>query len=54
MDNIELNAKKIFLNIQFIITTHSPQVLGELDENYNIYTISNNNELNIARAIKSI
>ena len=23
-------------NIQFIITTHSPQILGELDDKYNL------------------
>ncbi len=28
--------KKCFPNIQFIVTTHSPQVLGELDDSYNI------------------
>ena len=31
--------KKCFPNIQFIITTHSPQVLGELDESYKIFSI---------------
>lgn len=31
--------KKCFPNIQFIVTTHSPQVLGELDDNYNIFSI---------------
>lgn len=30
---------KTFPNIQFIITTHSPQILGELNEDYNIYTL---------------
>lgn len=30
---------KTFPNIQFIITTHSPQVLGEVDSNYIIYTL---------------
>lgn len=32
--------KRIFPNIQFIVTTHSPQVLGELDESYNIFAMS--------------
>lgn len=31
--------KKTFPNIQFIITTHSPQILGEVDETYKIYTM---------------
>lgn len=31
--------KECFPNIQFIVTTHSPQVLGELDESYNIFSI---------------
>lgn len=29
--------KKTFPNIQFIITTHSPQILGELDETFNLF-----------------
>lgn len=29
--------KEVFPNIQFIITTHSPQVLGEADDSYNLY-----------------
>lgn len=36
--------KSTFPNIQFIITTHSPQILGEADDTYNvlrIYTDSN-------------
>lgn len=32
--------REIFPNIQFIITTHSPQVLGEADERYNIFVLS--------------
>lgn len=32
--------KKTFPNIQFIITTHSPQVLGEVDDSYNLFSIS--------------
>ena len=31
--------RKCFPNIQFIVTTHSPQVLGELDESYNIFSV---------------
>ena len=29
-----------FPNIQFIITTHSPQILGEADDRYNIFVLS--------------
>lgn len=29
-----------FPNIQFLITTHSPQILGEADDRYNIYVLS--------------
>ena len=29
--------KKTFPNIQFIITTHSPQILGELDDAFNLF-----------------
>lgn len=29
--------KKTFPNIQFIITTHSPQILGELDDECNLF-----------------
>lgn len=29
-----------FPNIQFIITTHSPQILGEADDHYNIFVLS--------------
>ena len=29
--------RKTFPNIQFIITTHSPQILGELDESFNLF-----------------
>ena len=32
--------KNTFPNIQFIITTHSPQVLGEVDDSYNLFSIS--------------
>ena len=29
--------KQTFPNIQFIVTTHSPQILGELDDTFNIF-----------------
>lgn len=32
--------RKTFPNIQFIITTHSPQVLGEVDDSYNLFAIN--------------
>jgi predicted ATP-binding protein involved in virulence len=31
--------KKTFPNIQFIITTHSPQVLGEIDSDINVFSL---------------
>lgn len=31
--------KNTFPNVQFIITTHSPQVLGEVDDTYNLYEL---------------
>lgn len=31
--------KKTFPNIQFIITTHSPQVLGEVSDEFNVFTL---------------
>ena len=36
--------KKTFPNIQFIITTHSPQVLSELDDSYAIFSLSSDTE----------
>lgn len=35
--------KETFPNIQFIITTHSPIVLNEVDEEYNVYFMQNEN-----------
>ena len=34
--------KKTFPNIQFIITTHSPQILGEVYHDFNVYALSRN------------
>ena len=31
--------KKTFPNVQFIITTHSPQVLGEIDADFNVFAL---------------
>lgn len=36
--------KKTFPNIQFLITTHSPQVLGEAGNDFNIFLLSTNEE----------
>lgn len=36
--------KEVFPNIQFIITTHSPQVLGEVDDSYVVYKLSRDQE----------
>lgn len=35
--------RETFPNIQFIITTHSPIVLSEADENYNVFFVDNQN-----------
>ena len=32
--------RETFPNVQFVITTHSPQILGEADEYYNIFVLS--------------
>ena len=36
--------KDVFPNIQFIITTHSPQVLGEVNDSYQIFRLENNGQ----------
>ncbi len=33
------NLQSVFPNIQFIVTTHSPQVLGEVDDNFKVYKL---------------
>jgi predicted ATP-binding protein involved in virulence len=35
--------KKTFPNIQFIITTHSPQVLGEVGDDFSVFSLAINN-----------
>ena len=35
--------KETFPNIQFIITTHSPIILSEVDENFNLFFMKNDN-----------
>lgn len=44
--------RKTFPNIQFLITTHSPQVLGEVDDSFNLFMLSNNNQQQIV--VKSV
>ena len=44
----------LFPNIQFIITTHSPQVLGEAGERYNIYSVSMHNRKFEARQLDAL
>lgn len=34
--------RKTFPNIQFIVTTHSPQVLGEVSNQFNLFMLSEN------------
>lgn len=36
--------EETFPNIQFIITTHSPQILGEIDDRYNLVYLNNENQ----------
>lgn len=36
--------KEVFPNIQFIVTTHSPQVLGEADDSYVVYKLYRDQE----------
>lgn len=38
--NIIPILKKTFPNIQFIVTTHSPLVLGELDDSFNVFQLN--------------
>lgn len=37
--------KRVFPNIQFIVTTHSPQVLGEVDDSFNVYHLFLNEKM---------
>lgn len=37
--------KRVFPNIQFIVTTHSPQILGEVDDNFNVYNLFLNEKM---------
>ncbi len=40
--NVVGKLRETFPNIQFIITTHSPIVLNEIDDEFNIYFLQNN------------
>lgn len=47
--------RSTFPNIQFVITTHSPQVLGELDTSYKIYKLNaSENEENKIQEIRRL
>lgn len=46
--------RDLFPNIQFIITTHSPQVLGEIDDMVNIFGIRQENNILVTDRIKSL
>lgn len=46
--------RETFPNIQFIITTHSPQVLGELDDNINVFLINQENNISTIEKIQSL
>lgn len=39
--------RKTFPNIQFIVTTHSPQVLGEVGKDFNLFMLSNDTQKNV-------
>lgn len=39
---------KMFPNVQFFITTHSPQVLGEINENTNIFCLNKGDSNNVS------
>lgn len=45
--------EKTFPNIQFIITTHSPQILGELDDRYNLVYLCKENEKVVPKIYRS-
>lgn len=45
---------KLFPNIQFLITTHSPQVLGEVDNKMNIFELNKENNGIESNSIKSL
>ena len=46
--------REVFPNIQFIVTTHSPQVLGEVTEEYNLITLKKTNTKIEVKEYKSL
>ena len=44
--------KSVFPNIQFIITTHSPQILGEVDDSYNLIYLKTSHDERSVEIIK--
>ena len=45
--------KETFPNIQFIITTHSPQILGELDDKYNLVYLKKEDQKIVPKMYRS-
>ena len=48
------SLRNTFPNIQFIITTHSPQVLGELDDTINLFSIIQENNTSVVQKTNSL
>ena len=48
------SLKETFPNVQFIITTHSPQVLGEVDDSVNIFSINQEGNAFVADKLKGL
>lgn len=46
--------KETFPNVQFIITTHSPQVLGEVDKSFNLISLTRDGDTIKANMITSL
>ncbi len=45
--------KDVFPNVQFIVTTHSPQILGEGDDDFNLFYLKEENQRIILKAYRS-
>lgn len=45
--------KRTFPNVQFIITTHSPQVLGEINDDYNVFSLCRKDNEIICESIRN-
>lgn len=52
--NVVGKLRETFPNIQFIITTHSPIVLSEIDDEFNIYFLQNKEESSEVIAFKRL